>query len=252
MTIYEIISLVISVVAILIPFFQMIWKKVFQKPKIKYYTDEKSTIFFNRCGSYIKINGVIEAMNQPVSIKRIDAVITRAKDGKKKNLSWSIFISPINQNFIGNYTQTTEVAHPFRIPENSITCTFIEFSDEFQSSLKSINLNTKDLYSSVKTIINSEKNYEECEKEYKSSDFYNEAKQKVTTEFFWEISKYDLKIIISYLNKKKEYNYQFEIDSSDNYSLNNNIEEVLLYPLKQEFKIPTTINTAEVELHEKN
>ena len=46
MTIYEKISLVISVVAILIPFFQIIWKKVFQKTTIKYYTDEKSTIFF--------------------------------------------------------------------------------------------------------------------------------------------------------------------------------------------------------------
>ena len=249
---YELISLVISIIAIIIPFVQWIWKVIFQKPKIKYYPNGKAKLFFNQSGSYLRINGVIEAINQPVSIKKIEVSVLRKSDSKTMNLTWSSFISPMVQSFIGNYSQSAETAHPFRIDKDSIACAFTEFSDESNCSWKRINLNTKDLYDSIQAIKQANPNYEDGLNVYKNSSLYLTTKQNISKEFFWEISKYDLKIVISYLNKAKEYKYKIEVNTNDNISLTQNIDELLLYPLKKEYSINPFFNTIEVELEEIN
>lgn len=70
MTKYEGVSVVLSIIAIIIPIVQWLWKKLVQKPKVKYYPNGKAMLFFNHSGSYVRIDGVLEAINQPVSIKK--------------------------------------------------------------------------------------------------------------------------------------------------------------------------------------
>lgn len=250
MTQYEVISLIISIVAILIPIGQFIFKKVFKKPKIKYYSNGKATLFFNHSGSYLRIDGVIEAINQQVSIKRIDASVTRKSDDKKLNLSWSSFISPVNQNFNGAITQTTEKAHPFRIEAESMSCAFTEFSDEFNTCLKLITSYTKDLYESIPQIKSSYQKFEDALTFYKNSELYKDAKQNISNEFFWKIGKYDLTINIFYLNKKTTFTYQFEVNTNDGQSLLQNIDEILITPLKNIYSIKWFFSNTEVELRE--
>ena len=118
-TIYEVFALTLSIVAILIPVIQWAWKKWIVTPRIYFHSTGRVLLFFNQSGSYIRIDGVYEVMNKPVTITKIAVKVTRRKDGQKKNLMWSSFISPVSQSMIGNYLQTTEFAHSFRIEADS-------------------------------------------------------------------------------------------------------------------------------------
>ena len=97
--------------------------------KVRYYPTGQATLFFNQSGSYIRLNGVLEAERSAATIKKMSLTLTRKHDDRKLNLVWSCFISPVNQNMLGNYLQTTEAAHPFRVEADSVACAFIEYSD---------------------------------------------------------------------------------------------------------------------------
>lgn len=254
MTQYEVISLIISIVAILIPIGQFIFRKVFKQPKIRFYSNGKATLYFNHSGSYLRVDGVIEAINQQISVKKIDVSVTRKRDEKKLNLSWSYFISPVTQNFSGAYSQTTEKAHPFRIEADSMNCAFTEFSDEYNSSWKRMTSYTKDLFESILQIKSANQNYEDALIVYKNSELYKEAKQNISNEFFWEIGKYNLTITILYLNKKSTFTYQFEVNVNDGQALLQNIDESLIAPLKDSYRdsypIKCYFANAEVELRD--
>ena len=99
---YETISTVLSIIAIflsvIIPFVQWAWKKWIMTVKVKFYPTGQAMLFFNQSGSYIRFNGVIESENSAATIKKLSLVILRKRDERKLNLSWSCFISPVNQN----------------------------------------------------------------------------------------------------------------------------------------------------------
>lgn len=132
---YETISTVISIVAIvltvLIPSIQWVWKKLIMTARVKFYPSGQATLFFNQSGSYMRINGVLESERKATTIRKMRIVVTRKQDDRKLNLEWSNFISPINQNLLGNYVQTTEIAHPFRVEADSVACAFVEYSDPY-------------------------------------------------------------------------------------------------------------------------
>lgn len=120
MTIYEKISIILSIIAVIIPtivipILKYFYIKIFKSPKLKHHITGRSQLYFNLSGSYIRIDGVYEAQRNSTSIKNITLQITRNIDNKKLNLQWSIFISPVNQCLLGNYSSTVETAHPFRI-----------------------------------------------------------------------------------------------------------------------------------------
>ena len=146
MSIYELLALIVSVVSLFAQIIKWAWKKWFKKAKLNYLPNGTANLFFNQSGSYLRIDGVYEALNKAVSIKNITISVKRKRDDAKLNLSWSYFISPVSQNLVGNYVQTTEKAHPFRIDVDSIACAFIEFADPFDSSGKAFRLSTKELF----------------------------------------------------------------------------------------------------------
>ena len=134
MTVYEKWALVLSVVALLVPLIQWTWKKWIMTAKVKYYPTGQATLFFNQSGSYIRINGVLEAERSAATIKKMSVVLTHERNDRKLKLVWSYLISPVNQNMLGNYLRTTEAAHPFRVEADSVACAFIEYSDPSDSS----------------------------------------------------------------------------------------------------------------------
>ncbi len=121
MTFYELLAIILAAIAIIIPIAQAAWKRWIITPKLNFLPTGRATLFFNQSGSYLRVDGVYEAENKPIAVKNISVTVTRKKDGQKLNLSWSSFISPVNQSMVGNYLQTTESAHPFRIEADSIT-----------------------------------------------------------------------------------------------------------------------------------
>lgn len=249
MTKYEIISLIISGIAILIPIFQWIFRKFIQKPKLNYYPNGKASVFFNIYGPYIRIDGTYEAINKPISIKKIKLSIVREKDGGKLNLFWACFISPFTQNIMNAVSSNVvERAHPFRIEENSVVCSFTEFWDEYNSFYKKFNIATQKLFDEIPNICKSHEQYNDALNEYINSNEYKTVKEKITRDFFWEIGKYDLEISVSYLNKIKVFKYTIEINESDYQKLFNNIDELLVFKLKNVYRINSNFNVIDVEM----
>lgn len=249
MTFYELLAIVLAAIAIIIPIVQAIWKRWIVAPKLNFLPTGRVLLFFNQSGSYLRIDGVYEALNKPIAVKNISIRVTRKKDDQKLNLSWSSFISPVNQNVVGNYLQTTESAHPFRIEANSIMCAFTEFGDAFDSFGKTFKSNTSSLFKQITSIRMVKKNYEDALQQYMASSDYNTARARLEKEFFWEIGKYRLEITAEYGNKSKVFQYEISVGEYEHNHLAVNTDEALLSPLKTAYGIAWNYHTAYVELH---
>lgn len=94
MTSYEMLAVVLSIIAILIPIIQMVWKKWIIQEKLNFLSTGTAFLYFNQSGSYLRIDGVYESVHKPVSIKQLPLKLPDQKDDRKLNLQWSSFISP--------------------------------------------------------------------------------------------------------------------------------------------------------------
>lgn len=249
MTFYELLAIILAAIAIIIPIGQAAWKKWVISAKLHFLPTGRVALFFNQSGSYLRVDGVYEAENKPISVKKIAIKVTRQKDDRKLNLSWSSFLSPVNQNVVGNYLQTTESAHPFRIDANSITSAFTEFGDPFDSFGKTFRSYTAPLFSKIPDIRKSNSCYEEVLQQYMESSDFNSARNRLEKEFFWEIGKYDVEIIAEYGKEKKTFRYEISVGEYEHNYLAENIDEALLSPLKTAYGIGWDYHAAFVELH---
>lgn len=252
MTPYEIVAICLSSIAILIPIIQWAWKKWVCKAKLNYYPTGQAYLYFNQSGSYIRIDGVFEALKKPIALKNVSLHIRRQKDDQKLNLTWSSFVSPVNQSIAGAFTHTTEYAHPFRIEADSISCAFIEFGDQFNTSGKIITKQLTCLAEKIKPSIDSGKNYESVLEEYCALPEFATAKNILEKEFYWEIGKYDVDIEVRYENKMVHFYYQIIVDEAQNTELKQNIEESLISPIKHIYRIQYNYKNIRLELQEKH
>lgn len=250
MTFYELLAIILAAVAIIVPIVQVIWKKWIQRARLNYISNGKARLLFNQSGSYLQIDGVYEAINKPVSVKKISIQVNREKNGDKLNLSWSTFRSPVYQKIAGNALQTTETAHPFRIDADSIMCAFIEFADNFDSFGKTFNRATKTLFESISQIRKDYDDYSEALSEYQSSSEYKSAKSTIEKDFFWNIGKYNVELTTFYENKSMKCSFAFSISESDYEKLISNIDESLISPLKDTYMVMRNYQWADVELKE--
>jgi len=248
MSLYEVIAILLSGIAILIPIIQWIWKRWVVKTKLYFNPTGRAMLFFNQSGSYIRIDGVYEAECKPTTVKKIAVKVARQKDEQKQNLTWSSFISPVSQNMVGNYLQTTEAAHPFRIEADSVSCAFTEFSDPFDSFGKVFRNCTSALFSKIPAIQMSCENYIDAVKAYTSLPEYTSAKQLLESEFFWKIGKYSVEIYVVYGKKEKHFPYTVTVGEYEYEQLKANIDESLLSPLKRNYNVQWDYHTAIVEL----
>ena len=251
MSIYELLALIVSVVALVAPIIKWVWKKWIKKVQLNYLPNGTASLFFNQSGSYLRIDGVYEAINKAVSIKNITISVKRKRDDAKLNLSWSCFISPVNQSLVGNYVQTTEKAHPFRIDVDSIACAFIEFADPFDSAGKAFRLNTKELFARAQKSTVFHRNYDEAVVAYCKTTEYSQAIKNVEKDFFWEIGKYDIVICAEFGKEKKEFCFSMSVDEESHTKLRENVIESLVAPLKKEYGIAWHFQNATVEIMEK-
>lgn len=248
LSIYELLALVLSVFTVLSSIIKWVWKKWVKNAKLNFLPIGTAALFYNQSGSYLRIDGVYEAINKAISIKNISISIQRRRDGAKLNLSWSYLISPVNQNLVGNYIQTTERAHPFRIDVDSMACAFIEFADPFDSAGKAFRLNTKDLFQKAQEAVIIYKKYDEALAIYRQAEEYSQARVLVEKDFFWEIGQYDLQICAEYGKEKKIYTFTMSIDEDTHRRLRENVDEALIAPLKRGYGVAWNFQNAVVEI----
>lgn len=247
MTPYEIVAICLSVIAILIPLAQWIWKKFIVKAKLNFYPNGKVLLFFNQSGSYVRLDGVFEALKASISIKKLTMKIIRRKDSQELNLAWSVFISPVNQNLMGAYLQNNETAHPFRIEADSIMCAFTEFANIYDSN-KSFTEKTKNVFALIPTLKQSNKLYDSAYEKYILSEEYKLARMEISKDFFWEIGKYDIIISAEHGNTTTQFKYCFTVNEHDYSKLTTNICESIITPLKNVYAVPLNYQSVFTEL----
>ena len=252
MTKYEFLALIVSIVAILIPIIQWIWAKWIVKPKLKFYPTGRAYLFANRSGSYIRIEGVFEAINKPVSVKNISLKIIRKKDDVALNLRWSMFINPANQQILGAYTSATEIAHPFRIDSENVVCAFTEYTDFYGSSEKKLQPYIEALTDDLRIINLSDKDYSNVLREYCALDSYKDAREALAKELFWDIGKYEVNMDVEYGKTNKVFQLGFEVSNEKYMDLCFNIDEVLISILMKQYNQQPALKTIQVEVKEDN
>lgn len=250
-TIYEVFALILSAIAILIPIIQWVYRKWIVKPQLIHYPNGSAILFFNQSGSYLRIDGVFEALRKPVSIKNVNLHVARQIDSRTLNLTWSSFISPVSQKIIGNSLQTNETAHAIRIAEDSMMCAFIEFADEYDSFGKTFLSTTKELFAKTSDFLIRFQNYPDALKAYQALPEYQTAKTRIEKEYFWEVGKYDISLEASYQNKKKVFSYEFALSAEDCNKLTENVDEMLISSLKSAYNVPWNYQFVRVELKQK-
>ena len=249
-TIYEILALVLSLIAILVPLFKCLWNALFVKAELKFIPNKKMLVFFNRSGAYVRIDGAYEALNKSITIRNGKVQIIR-EDNTVLNLDWSVFVSPAWQNFSGSIASSNEYAHPFRLEANSLICAFVEYADPFnkgnilwqkiESKLNPIALKLKKEYES----------FDEALKEIKNSPDFIQAYRDLQATFFWQAGEYNLSIENQYESEKANFKYSFTLQQYDIDKLNSNIDKVLVSILSEKYNIPTGCETPTVDLKEK-
>lgn len=250
-TIYELLALILATVALLIPIVQWAWKKWCVKPILNHLSTGRALLFINRSGSYIQIDGVFEAQNKAISVKNITLKIVRKKDDKALNLKWSTFTSPTNQQIVGNYTSTIEMAHPFRIDANNIVCAFTEFADPFNSWKKLFQPFYNALVKDVREICVLNLTFDQAYTKYKALKSYADAADALKKELFWEIGQYEIILEVEHEKEKSRFSYEFSVNSEDFQLLSHNIDETLLSPLKDAYRMPYDMQAVQVELKSK-
>lgn len=249
-TIYEILALLLSLIAILVPSFKWLWRTLLVKAKLKFIPNKKVLVFFNRSGAYVRIDGAYEALNKSITIRNGKVQIIR-EDNTVLNLDWSVFVSPAWQNFSGSIASSNEYAHPFRLEANSLICAFVEYADSFnkgnilwqkiENKLNPVALKLQKEY----------ENFDEALKAFKTSPDFTQAYRDLQATFFWQAGKYKLSIENQYETKEAKFEYHFTLQQYDVDKLNGNIDKVLVSVLSEKYNIPIGCETPAVDLLEK-
>lgn len=248
MSIYELIAIIISIIAILTPVIKWIWNEWVVKPKLKHLPTGNIFLFINRSGSYVQIDGVFEAKNKPINIRNVTVKIIRRKDDRKLNLEWLSFHSPVNQQIVGNYASTIEQAHTFRIEANSMICAFIEFCVLDNISWKKIMPFYNELFLAVRAMWEKNMPYEASLSEFIKSDSYKNTKNILEKECFWDIGSYKVIMDVEYDKKKTQFVYFFEVNLDEYKLIKYNIEETLRLSLKDCYRMPYAYELVRVKL----
>lgn len=235
MTKYEVISIVLAIVALIIsvgvPLVQWIYREK-RKAVLKYYPTGHAFAYCNLSGSYIRIDGVFEALKRAISLKKVSINIVRKKDEKKLNLEWLKFYSPTSQSFMGVQTFAEELAHPFRIDADHVACAFIEFSDPNDSAGKTIRPLYNSLLEECKKIKAVEPDYYKAEKLFISTESYRSFKGTIKKELFWEIGEYQVKVIAQYSGEEDSFTVKTSVSETQFAQFLAGINELCLIPLK--------------------
>lgn len=247
MTKYETIAIIISAIALVIPLVQAMLRALV-KPILEFYPTGRAYLMFNRSGSYIKVEGVFEAKRKTISVKNMQLIVKRKKDGKSLDLSWATFESPVNQRIVGAVASATELAHPFRIDEDNIVCAFTEFTDFYDSASKRL----ESLYKDLKIRINVEdlsNTPYDVEKTllFKTKE-WSVLENVLNDELFWQISEYDLELVVDYGSKKKIFTYSFEVSKDDFEKCQYNTKETIRSFVKDKYGLPYEFKTVQVRI----
>ena len=227
MTFYELIGIVLSIIAIVAPLLKAAWRKWLIKPILHFHPTGRATLYCNTSGSYINAEGIFEALHKPITVEKMAVVLERKQDGRQLNLQWSTFISPISQNLAGNFASSVETAHPFRIEADSIMCAFTEYADFYDAARRSIEPAIKKYSQVWENMRQTAGNVTEALTFIQNTEEYASARTELLKALYWEIGQYSLQLIVAHGRVQSTYTYCFNVTENEREKLQANIQEVL-------------------------
>lgn len=248
MTLYETLALIMSAIAILIPIIQWGWRKWILKPILKFHPTGRANLYCNTSGSYISVEGIFEALRKPIIVKKMAVEIERKQDGRKLNLQWSTFISPISQSIAGNFASSIETAHPFRVEADSIMCAFTEYADFYDAARKSIEpAITK--YSQIwEKHRGGIQDPQQAVLFIQGTQEYEAARTALMKALYWEIGQYSLKIIVNHGNTVSNYIYTFNVSGTEREKLEANVNEIMNSVVLRTYGVQPKFQSVQVEI----
>lgn len=255
MTKYEKISVVLSITAIiislLVPLVQWIYREK-RKPILKYYPTGHALAYCNLSGSYIRIDGVFEALRRAVSLKKVSLNITRIKDEQKLNLEWCKLCSPASQSFMGLQASAEELAHPFRIDADHVACAFIQFNDPSDSAGKTIKSEYDNLIEDCRLIKSAEPDYNNAVVLLKSKDSYKKLKAAIEKELFWKIGEYRATVVAKFADSEEYFPIKISVSETQYAEFLAGIEEVSIIQLKNLYGIQGNYQSVLLDIKDDN
>lgn len=209
-TVYELIAIALSTIALIIPLIKYIYNHFIKKLKVDFLPSGMITLFHNRSGSYISLGGVYEVKNKSTTIKEITAKVIRQSDNATLSLIQSTFPSPICRRVAGNFETSFETAHPFKVEADTLAPAFVEFVDKC-ANMDEVSNNI--LYPVVCTTmpIFSQPNatLPIVDGAVRALPEYALAKIALNDHFFWKADEYEMVIQNNsdYLQKARKYGH---------------------------------------------
>lgn len=243
-TTYELIAIIISVIALLVPVVKWIYDKLIKNLKFDFLPSGMITLYHNRSGSYISLGGVYEAKNKSTTVKEITATIIRKSDNATLPLVWSTFPSPVYRSIAGNYETSFETAHPFKVEADTLVPVFVEFSKaETNADEETNEILAPVVQASSVILAQSDMNVALADANVKQLNEYNDAKLALNDVFFWKTSKYELVISTQHGNSTLKKTYNFELSIEDSNKLRENIDNLLIAHVANHYRLSLNINS---------
>lgn len=252
MTVYELVAMVLSVLALIIPAIKWGYDKFFKRLKIDFLPSGMITLFHNKSGSYISLGGVYEAQNKATTIKEISAKVIRKSDNATLSLMWSTFPSPVYRGVAGNYESSFETAHPFKVEADTLVPAFVEFAN-MESNMDETTNNILRPVENASLPILAQGNIAllAADSGVKALPEYNAAKLSLNDYFFWKKGTYE--VILTTVHSKGSFDKKYEVRLSKEESdmIRQNIDNLLVLHVAKHFRLTLPMNSIRKEFKEK-
>lgn len=252
MTTYELVAIILSVLALIIPALKWVYDKFIKRLRIDFLPSGMITLLHNRSGSYITLGGVYEAKNKSTTIKEISAKVIRRSDNATLSLLWSVFPSPVFRSVAGNYETTFETAHPFKVEADTLAPAFVEFSNTTANMAEIsdgilypvVNASTAILSTPTLTV-------PIADSAVRSLSEYNNAKLMLNEHFFWKADTYELVLTTVHSKGTFDKRYEFHLSSDESGSLRSNIDNLLVIHVANHFRMSLQMKSVMKKFNEK-
>ena len=249
-SIYEIIATILAFFALVQPWIIKWWMSYFNPLKLSFIRPKKISLFYNKSGSYVYIDGVIESKNRSIVVRDIEVKIVRDNNKTELNLDWSTFRAPVFQQIGNNSVVTNEVAHPFVIAKDTLIPVYTEFALANQDEVDQLECVYNEMATLTMRLVESISNYDQVKAELEASDVYKRNREKLLENFYWKEGKYYMDLIITYNDdNKKTFRFCFDLNGHDSARLKANIEKALLIDLNMKFGKTISLNTLQKEIY---
>lgn len=251
-TTYEIIAIILSILALVIPALKWVYDRFLKRLKIDFLPSGMITLLHNKSGSYITLGGVYEAKNKATTVKEISAKVIRKSDNATLSLLWSTFPSPIVRSVAGNYETAFETAHPFKVEADTLAPAFVEFSNT-TSNMTEVSDDILRPVVNASTAILSQANIAvwAADTAVKSLREYNTAKLALNDFFFWKADTYELVLTKVHSKGSFDKKYEFHLSADESNSLRSNIDNLLVIHVANHFRLSLQMKSVRKEFKEK-